>query len=289
MTSKPTLNLPSARYEAYRHTELAQVVEQNFKPEIAHRIADDWKTIGEALTELAVDFSVIITGSKDGWTGSAAEGARNALLKVGEFSDTTGDHFIRTSEAVREQADAAGEAKTKMPPPVDFDPQKMFSDAVRSGNLLDVMALPFAIPAQKAKADAARAEAVDVLYARDDALYSATLGMPALAEPPKVTQEQGVTTTASHTSSAVTRTVDPVGRAGTETTTTASPMGTTGVADTSGTTRTSWTPPTVTTPPPQTPPQAPPAHHQPPTTPPVPPPGVMPPGRRPVGSTPPGT
>ena len=107
-----------------------------------------------------------------------------------------------------------------MPPPVPFNPQKMFTDAVSSGNFLDVMALPFTIPDQKAKADEARAEAVRVMYARDDALYSATLGMPALAEPPKVTQEQGVTTTSSHNSSVATHTVDPT-RVGAGTTGTA--------------------------------------------------------------------
>ncbi|MFE9748465.1 hypothetical protein ACFYOT_26460 [Saccharothrix saharensis] len=285
MTSKPSVPNPDARYEAYSHEALAKLVERNFDPDTAHQVADQWKSVGKVLTELAVDFSVIITGSKEGWTGSAAEGARNALLKVGEFSDTAGDRFTRTSEAVRDQTHAAGEAKTKMPPPVEFDPMKMISEAVHSGNFVDVLALPFAIQAQHAKADAARSEAISVVYARDDALYSATLGMPALEEPPKVTQDQAVVTADAQHSAVSARPVGPAERVGTGV-----PSAVTGTAsatpaasampvvgDGTGTTRTSWTAPPAVTPPVATPP----VYQHPPAAPPVLPPAMMPPGRRP--------
>ncbi|KOX23181.1 hypothetical protein ADK67_21275 [Saccharothrix sp. NRRL B-16348] len=254
----------------------------------AYQIADSWEEIGETLRGLARSFSAIITGSRDGWTGGAAEGARSALLKVGQFSELASDQFSRTGEVVRDQIQAADEAKAKMPPVVEFDEERMYSDAARSGNLLDIMAAAFTVPALKAKAVAAHADAVRVMYARDDALYFAALGMPALAEPPKVTQEQGVITTPPDNPSVNTHTVDPAGRIGGGTSGTVGSTGTAGVTGTlpaslpvgdGGTTRTSWTtPPTVTpTPPPPPPTLTPPTYGQRPVAPPVGQPGWRPP------------
>ncbi|MFD1149710.1 PPE domain-containing protein, partial [Saccharothrix hoggarensis] len=266
-------------------------VEENFDAGVAGQVADKWKSIGATLTEMAVDFQVIVNGSQGGWTGSAAEGARAALAKVGKFSDMTGDHFTATGTALHTQTTAAAEAKNRMPEPVEYDPKKMFTDALTSGSILQLAALPMAMPAQKAKSDGAKAEAVQVMQSRDDAMRSATSTMPAFAEMPAVTQDQGTATSSTHTSSVTTRTVDPsrVGPGGVPGTT-----ATTGVGTTTGTTTTSWAPPpnvappTVPpnfgTPPPTQPPRTPLPGWLPPAFPPggkqnVPPGKAVPPGR----------
>ncbi|MFD0202229.1 MULTISPECIES: PPE domain-containing protein [Saccharothrix] len=249
-------------------------VEDRFDPGLAGEVADKWKAIGATLTDLAVDFQVIVSGSEAGWTGSAGEGARAALAKVGKFSDMTGDHFTATGTALHTQTTAASEAKTRMPDPVAYDPKKMFTDALSAGNILDLAALPVTMPMQKAKSDGAKAEAVQVMQSRDDALRSATGAMPAFAEMPTVTQDQGTATSTTQTSSVTTRTVDPSTRLG------PTDVPGTGRPDTGGTTHTSWTaPPTVSPPPPTAPPV-----NLPPSGPPVSPPpssGWMPPGARP--------
>ena len=280
---RPAVPEPTANYPGHRHEDMKRLVEENYDPEQVAAIADTWKNIGRDLTDLAVGFNILVNGSQGGWTGSAAEGARAALGKVGTFADTTGDQFTATGDAVRAQGTVASEAKTKMPPPVEYDPKKMFTEALGSGSLLQLGALAFTMPAQKAKSDGAKDEAVTVMRNRDDAMRSATTSMPAFAEIPTVTQEQGTTTPSSQTSSVNTSTINP------NTT-----FGTTGMpgmpAGNDGTTSTSWTAP------PSTPPARPsvtPPLNQPPGSinqPPIGPPGMVPPrvpGQRPPGQLPP--
>lgn len=310
---KPPVPEPTANYPAHQHEDMKRQVEENFNPGLAGEIADEWRSIGTTFTQLAVDFQVIVSGSESGWTGSAGEGVRAALAKVGKFSDMTGDHFTTTATALHNQTTAASEAKARMPEPVEYDPKKMFTDAIGSGNLLALAALPVTMPAQKAKSEAAKAEAVQVMRSRDDAMRSATSAMPAFAEIPAVTQDQGTSTSTSRNSSVSTHAVDPNTRSGTPGT---------NRTDTGGTTNTSWAaPPAVTPPPTVTPPVTPPvnlppsgtpappvqppwvsppppgvrppAGGQPPHRRPVPPPGLRPPGFRPGppgggGGTPPG-
>jgi len=246
---KPEVPEPTANYPGQQHTEMKRLVEENYDPAQVAGVADAWKNIGKDLTDLAVDFNILVNGSHAGWTGSAAEGARAALGKVGTFADTAGDQFTATGNAVHDQGTVAAEAKTKMPPPVEYDPKKMFTEALSSGSILQVGALAVTMPVQKAKSEGAKDEAVTVMQNRDDAMRSATTSMPAFAELPTVTQEQGTTTTSSQTSSINTSTVNPNSNFGT-TNTSSTPFV---PASNDGTTRTSWaaplsTPPTVTPP-----------------------------------------
>ncbi|QFZ17636.1 hypothetical protein [Saccharothrix syringae] len=275
---KPPVPEPTANYPAYQHADMKRQVEENFNPGAAGEIAEEWKSIGETFTQLAVDFRVIVSGSESGWTGSAGEGVRTALAKVGDFSDLTGDHFTATGTALHDQTTAAAEAKSRMPDPVDYDPKKMFTDAISSGSLVELAALPVTMPLRKAESEEAKAEAVRVMQARDDAMRSATSSMPAFAETPTVTRDQGTATSTSQTSSTSTHTVDPGTRSGS----TETPN--TGRTDPSGTTTPSWTAPPTLPPPSATPPVT--LPQPPPSAPPTQPPWLAPPGTRPPGSGP---
>ncbi|HEX6341860.1 hypothetical protein [Umezawaea sp.] len=274
--TKPVVPEPTANYPAQEHVELKRQVEEKFNATTAAEIADGWRDVGRQLTELAVDFSIIVNGSRGGWTGAAAERARSALAKVGSFSDATGEHFTSTGNALQQQTNAADEAKTRMPPPVPYDPEKMFADALASGSILQVGALAFTVPVQRAKSEAAKDEAVAVMRSRDDALRFATASMPEFAEVPSVIRERGVVDPTTTTSSVNTRTIDTSGGVGTtgvsgnaDTGTTGSGIGGSGIKDGGiryggikgggvgdGTTGASWAgPPTPTPPPPSTPPR----------------------------------
>src|SRR4051812_39150401 len=100
---KPAVPEPTANYPGQRHEDMKRLVEENYDPVQVAGVADAWKNIGKDLTELAVDFTILVNGSHAGWTGSAAEGARAALGKVGTFADTAGDQFTATGNAVHEQ------------------------------------------------------------------------------------------------------------------------------------------------------------------------------------------
>ncbi|MDR6591688.1 hypothetical protein ACFFSW_34745 [Saccharothrix longispora] len=261
---------------------MKQQVETNFNPGLGGEIAEEWKAIGRTFTQLAVDFQVIVSGSEAGWTGSAGEGARTALAKVGKFSDMTGDHFTSTGDALHDQVSAASGAKARMPEPVEYDPKKMFTDAIGRGNVFDLAALAVTMPMRKAESEAAKAEAVQVMQARDDAMRSATGAMPAFAETPTVTQDQGTSVGTTRTSSVTTATVAPesrIGTTGVPNSGVPSGVPNNGTPDGGGTTRTSWAAPPTVAPPPSTPPVNLPPQTTP--TPPTTPPWTSPPGRNP--------
>ncbi|MFC6094622.1 hypothetical protein, partial [Saccharothrix lopnurensis] len=280
---KPPVPEPTANYPAHRHEDMKRQVEENFNPGSAGEIAGEWESIGATFTQLAVDFQVIVSGSESGWTGSAGEGVRAALAKVGRFSDMTGDHFTATGTALHHQTTAASEAKTRMPDPIEYDPRKMFTDAIGSGSLFQLAALPVTMPLQKARSENAKAEAVQVMQVRDDTMRSATSSMPAFAELPTVTRDQGTATGSDKTTSSVTtHSVDPTSRTGSPETA-GTRRGDSGGDDTGGTTHASWTAPSNVTPPAVTPPVAPPPPIT--TAPPIQPPWVTPPGARPPGGS----
>ncbi|MGW4113130.1 hypothetical protein ACWEFJ_19855 [Actinosynnema sp. NPDC004786] len=299
MNSKSTPPAPDIRYEAASHEALVDLAKANLDTVKANRIVSNWADIGKTLGELAEAFSGIVRRSTEQWTGEAGEKARAALLKVGRFCDMASSQFTRTSETISAQTEIAGEAALRMPPVVKPTPEEVYYSMVGTGDVISIVAAPRFYAAQYAKSLEAKAQAVDVLYARDNALHSAALGMPQLDEPPKVTREQDVVTGDSQPSSVSTRSVDSnvrignVGGTGTATAATTQVPGPTVVGGSDGTTRASWTAPS-TTPPPLTPPS--PGYHQPPVTPPGLPPAMMPPGRRPAtgpvvpprGVTPPG-
>ncbi|XVV05810.1 PPE domain-containing protein [Actinosynnema sp. CA-248983] len=270
---RPHAPEPTTYYPGLPHADLKRQVDEGFDVVMASEIAEEWKTIGARLTEIAVDFRVILDGSRDGWRGRAGDGARTALAKVGEFSDKTGEHFTSTGDAMHAQTSAASEAKKRMPEPIEYDAKKMLGDAFRSGSVIHIMTVAASMPALRAKSDEAKGEAVQVMQSRDGALHAATTSMPAFAEMPTVTQDQGTVTSSSDTSPVTTSPTDPNTRIGAS----AVPTGTR-----DGTTHTSWAqPPSIGTPPTVTPPPT----QPPPVTPPVGPPGLVP--RPPIGTRPP--
>ncbi|GGP73155.1 hypothetical protein [Saccharothrix coeruleofusca] len=268
---RPVAPTPTANYPAHEHAEMQRQVNEKFDPAVAGQIADEWKAIGATFTELAVDFTVIVNGSQAGWTGSAAEGARAALAKVGEFSDTTGDHFTATGAALQAQTDVAAEAKARMPEPVEFDPGRMFLEGM-GGGIVGIAALPVTMPLRWAQSESAKAQAVQVMRDRDEGMRAAVGSMPGFTEIPVVTQDQGVATSSTQTSSVSTATInDRVGPTGVADSARDSARDADGARDT---TRASWTPPpAVTPPPPGTPPPG-----TPPTAPPTPGPSTLPQG-----------
>ncbi|MEU5696258.1 hypothetical protein [Actinosynnema sp. NPDC020468] len=204
----PKVPQPDVNYPAYPHAALRSQVVDDFAPDRAGEIAQAWHRLGAAFTDFAVDFSVIVNGSHDGWTGRAAEGAREALRRIGAFADATGDQFTAIGAAVDRQTSAAVEARTRMPEPVDYDPRLMLGQAAASGNLLTLLALPITMPGRKALSDAAKARAEEVVRARDDAMLASATELPTFAAPPRVGHERelvgGTTTTASVTTGTAT-------------------------------------------------------------------------------------
>ncbi|MFD4641087.1 hypothetical protein ACFWN2_27515 [Lentzea sp. NPDC058436] len=194
---------PNANYPGQQHEQMQAQVTQNYSPDTATAVSDAWKSLGKSFQELATDFTILVNGSQSAWTGKAAEGVRTALSKVGTFAETTGDGFMRTSDAIAQQRDASVQANKSMPEPVKFSPLDTLKKfAVPAVIFPPAMAgAPFEMMAQHNAQQEAKAEAVQVMQTRDSTMMSAAMSMPTMESTPQVTQDQGVTQPSSTTSS----------------------------------------------------------------------------------------
>src|SRR5690349_13051392 len=165
---KPAVPTPNANYPGQQHEQMKALVTQNYNPDTATTVSDTWKAIGTTFRELATDFSILVNGSQDAWRGRAAEGVRAALGKVGTFSDQTGEAFVRTSEAIAQQRDAAVQANRSMPEPVKFSPMDTLKKFAVPAVIFPpaMVGAPFEMMAQHNAQQEAKAEAVQVMQTR---------------------------------------------------------------------------------------------------------------------------
>ncbi|WP_189154036.1 hypothetical protein [Lentzea pudingi] len=182
---------------------MKKLVTEKYDPNAANQVIDAWGELGGRFKELATDFSILVNGSQSAWTGRAAEGVRAALGKVGTFAGSTGDGFVRTSDAIAQQRDAAVQANHSMPEPVKFSPMDTLKKFAVPAVIFPpaMVGAPFEMMAQHSAQQEAKAEAVQVMQTRDSTMMAAAMSMPTMESPPQVTQDQGVTQTSSSTSS----------------------------------------------------------------------------------------
>ncbi|MFS8096135.1 hypothetical protein LFM09_03255 [Lentzea alba] len=176
---------------------------QNYDPNVATEVVEAWAKFGTKFRELAADFNKIMNDSQAGWSGAAAEGVRQALSKVGKFSDDTGHAFHATAQAIATQRDAAVQANRSMPEPVEFSPLKMAGEwALKGGPINPVASVTSAYDAYSTynEKNEAKQYAVQVMQQRDTTMMAAAQSMPVMDATPEVTKDQGVTQTSSTTS-----------------------------------------------------------------------------------------
>jgi hypothetical protein len=279
---KPTVPPPNANYAGQPHEQLKGQVTNNYNPDTANAVIDAWKGIGDQFKELATDFSILVNGSQDGWRGRAAEGVRGALNKVGAFSDTTGDGFLKTAGAIEQQRDAAVQANTAMPEPVKFSPTSIMGKWGAASFISPVAMIggPIELMQKHNEQKEAHQEAARVVQQRDNTMMAAAMSMPAMESTPQVTQDQGVTQTSSSTTSHSLSNVNANQRFSSNTGMPSTPPGTN-----NGTTNTAWVAPSAKDPnlPSNFDPNKPGNQNRPGF--PGPGPGPFPPGRMPGGNT----
>ncbi|MGZ3142716.1 hypothetical protein ACVDFE_12100 [Lentzea chajnantorensis] len=176
---------------------MKRLVNDKYHPTAADQVIDAWAKLGSQFKNLATDFSILVNGSQAGWTGQAADAVRGALGKVGKFADTTGAGFTRTSEAIGQQREAAVQANTNMPEPVEFNPLKIAGDwfTNKGGFISPIMmaGAPIDMIMTHNKQQDAKEEAVRVMQQRDNTMMAAAMSMPTMESTPVVTHDQGIT------------------------------------------------------------------------------------------------
>ncbi|MFD9894342.1 PE-PGRS family protein [Amycolatopsis sp. NPDC059027] len=162
---------PSARYESYSHEALAAEVARDNDPVAAGQLGAQWQGLARRFADSTAELSALVNNTHEHWQGQAGDAVREVLGTAAGWLVQSAGVSTALGESVAGQADVAARAKAEMPPPVGFDPASMIREAAASGSLSMLAGLSAAMDAQRARAEAARQKAVDVMNARDAALH----------------------------------------------------------------------------------------------------------------------
>lgn len=129
----------------YSHAALYQMATEGVAAEAALEVADEWSRLGEALDEIGTELRKAMTRCEEGWSGEAAELARETGRGLGDWSRETGKRAMNACVCVQQQAENARVAAQKMrelPPPAE--PRVMpASEQQRTGAMCAMSASPF--------------------------------------------------------------------------------------------------------------------------------------------------
>jgi len=157
----PVLTDPQ-NWASRSHQELYAAVHNNNDPGQAGHISSDWGRYGSELTESARAINAIITSSESKWTGAAADGARAAMKKLGDWVDETARTAVEVGNKVAEQGRVMEAARAQMPAPVQFDWNKAAAALAQPGTPAFVLASADIAAANNASR-AAHDQAVNVM------------------------------------------------------------------------------------------------------------------------------
>jgi len=118
--NKPVLTDPQ-NWASRSHAELYAAVHNNNDPGQAGQISSDWSKYGSELTEASRTINAVITASESKWTGGAAEAARDAMKRLGDWVDETARTAVEVGNKVADQGRVMENARAQMPGPVQFD------------------------------------------------------------------------------------------------------------------------------------------------------------------------
>lgn len=164
---------PERRYESYSHEAMAAEVAAGNDPAAAGQIGQQWAALGERLRESMQALGLMSDQSREAWEGTAGEAVRDTLAKAAGWSEQATEVSYALADAVSQQAGIAARARAEMPAPVPYDPARMISDAMHSGNFLALLGLSDAMNERREASEQARLKAIDVMNTRDAALRAA--------------------------------------------------------------------------------------------------------------------
>ncbi|WP_086663716.1 PPE domain-containing protein [Lentzea kentuckyensis] len=159
--NKPVLTDPQ-NWASRSHSELYAAVHNNNDPGQAGQISSDWGKYGSELTEASRTINAVITSSETKWTGAAAEAARAAMKRLGDWVDETARTAVEVGNKVADQGRVMEAARAQMPAPVQFDWNKAAAALSQPGTPAFVLAAAD-IAVANAASRAAHDQAINVM------------------------------------------------------------------------------------------------------------------------------
>ncbi|WP_130347663.1 hypothetical protein [Herbihabitans rhizosphaerae] len=114
---------PGANYPAHSHQELWDMV-QGGDPASVREMGDAWVRAGQNLIRYQRTIGSSVEGGQVHWKGQAATQAGDFATGVANWVGQSGSGAYVTGTSMREQSEALNGARTKMPPPTNFNVQQ---------------------------------------------------------------------------------------------------------------------------------------------------------------------
>ncbi|MTD57793.1 hypothetical protein [Amycolatopsis pithecellobii] len=176
------LTPPGGTYHGFEHQQLYDMV-QTVNPSQVTGVSSSWTQLANAMATFGQQLNQAAGKSGATWKGDAAESAFNFVSGLGTWSDQSGQAAQLAADQVYSQSSAAETAKNTMPEPIPFS----WSDEMKSWassspfDLIDN--IDKSLQKQKDSQDA-HDQAVQVMSAYDNNLYTAASQAPAFNPPP---------------------------------------------------------------------------------------------------------
>src|SRR5437660_10817534 len=97
------------------------MVNTDIDPGMVDAAGAAWNSVGTALHGISGRLTTASAATEQAWSGNAAEGARGFNSGVARWSGTTAQGALLSSNNMATQSDAAGTAKSAVPPPMEYD------------------------------------------------------------------------------------------------------------------------------------------------------------------------
>ncbi|GLZ27991.1 hypothetical protein Lesp02_01810 [Lentzea sp. NBRC 105346] len=186
-------------WTGYSHRALYDSVHVNNDPGVNGEISAEWKQWGVNLKDVAQTIVNGLTASESGWSGPAAEAARQGIRTLTEWMTATAASVATFAEQIDEQGRVMSMTRDIMPEPVVFD----YNAAVQAYSNDPVTASVETTQdmyAAQQKAEQARLQAVDVMENMERASKAIDEVTPSFTVPDNpVTGGTGATTRSTAT------------------------------------------------------------------------------------------
>jgi hypothetical protein len=178
----------TGNWAAVPHEELYASVHENNNPAEAYSLAREWTQLGNMMAENSRVMDETIRSTESGWTGPAAEVARQATLKLATWGGDAAQTSQYMGTRIADQGLAAERAKTAMPEPKNFDYEKMLRDGFTTGGLAGLSQAVVDVQAASAQARSSHDQAAQVMAQMEAESKNVDQTTPRFVRPPEVTQ-----------------------------------------------------------------------------------------------------
>lgn len=168
-------------YLGISHDKLHEMVNNDIDPGTVDAAGAAWNEVGVALRGIGDRLTTASAATEQAWSGSAAEGARGFNSGVAGWSETTAQGALLSSNNMATQSNAAGSAKSTVPPPMDYSPWDQVTDLLSAP---DPVSGANTVRAKLAQQQELHRQAADAVAAYDQTLSNSSSTMPAFETPP---------------------------------------------------------------------------------------------------------